>query len=55
MSQPQIIIDPNEELRIVSRLLYYNIPGFYPNAKELQKNVKTKGSEVSNCGILQSG
>ena len=37
MNQPQIIIDPNEELRIVCRLLYYNIPGFCLNAKELQK------------------
>ncbi len=37
MSQPQIIIDPNEELRIVCRLLYYNIPGFCSNVKELQK------------------
>ena len=55
MSQPQIIIDPNEELRIVCKLLYYNIPGFCPNAKELQKNVKMKGSEVFNYGTLQSG
>src|ERR1044072_9823027 len=43
MSQPQIIIDPNEELRIVCRLLYYNIPGFYPNAKELQKKCQDEG------------
>ncbi len=37
MSQSQIIIDSNEELRIVCRLLYYNIPRFCPNTKELQK------------------
>ena len=37
MSQPQIVIDSNEELRIVCRLLYYNIPGFCLNAKKLQK------------------
>ena len=43
MSQPQIIIDPNEELRIVCRLLYYNIPGFCPNAKELQKKCQDEG------------
>ena len=43
MSQPQIIIDPNEELRIVCRLLYYNIPGFCPNTKELQKKCQDKG------------
>ena len=35
MSQPQIIIDPDEELHIVCRLLFYNIPSFYPNAKKL--------------------
>ena len=33
--QPQIVIDPDEELRIVCKLLYYNIPGFYTNAKNL--------------------
>jgi len=27
MCQPQIVIDPDEELRIVCRLLFYNIPG----------------------------
>ena len=43
MSQPQIVIDPDEELRIVCRLLYYNIPGFYPNAKELQKKCQDEG------------
>src|ERR1051325_772697 len=43
MSQPQIIIDPNEEFRIVCRLLYYNISGFYPNAKELQKKCQDEG------------
>ena len=37
MSQPQIIIDLNEELHIVCRLLYYNIPGFYPNSKKLHR------------------
>ena len=37
MSQPQIIINPDEELRIVCRLLFYNIPGFYPNAKKLHR------------------
>ena len=37
MSQPQIVIDPDEELRIVCRLLFYNIPGFYPNAKKLHR------------------
>src|SRR6185437_8524101 len=43
MSQPQIIIYPNEELCIVCRLLYYNIPGFCPNAKELQKKCQDEG------------
>jgi hypothetical protein len=43
MSLPQIIIDPNEELRIVCRLLYYNIPGFYPNAKKLYKACQEEG------------
>src|SRR2546421_8337677 len=43
MSQPQIVINPDEELRIVCRLLYYNIPEFYPNAKELQKKCQDEG------------
>ena len=43
MSQPQIIIDPDEKLRIVCRLLYYNIPGFYSNTKELQKKCQDEG------------
>ena len=43
MSQSQIIIDPNEELRIVFRLLYYNISGFYLNAKKLQKKCQDEG------------
>ena len=37
MSQPQIVIDPDEELHIVCRLLFYNIPSFHPNAKKLHK------------------
>ena len=43
MSQPQIVIDPDEELRIVCRLLFYNIPGFHPNAKKLHKVCQEKG------------
>ncbi len=43
MSQPQIVIDPDEELRIVYRLLFYNIPSFYPNAKKLHKACQEEG------------
>ena len=43
ISQPQIVINPNEELRIVCRLLFYNIPGFYPNAKKLHKVCQQEG------------
>ena len=43
MSQPQIIIDPDEELRLVCRLLFYNIPGFYPNAKKLYRECQQEG------------
>ena len=43
MSQPQIVIDPDEELRIVCRLLFYNIPGFYPNAKKLHRECQQEG------------
>ncbi|UZO01663.1 uncharacterized protein OCT59_020174 [Rhizophagus irregularis] len=43
MSQPQIIIDPDEELRIVCRLLFYNIPSFYPNAKKLYRVCQEEG------------
>jgi len=43
MSQPQIIIDPNEELCIVCRFLYYNIFRFCPNAKKLQKKCQDEG------------
>ncbi|PKK48757.1 hypothetical protein RhiirC2_803516 [Rhizophagus irregularis] len=42
MSQPQIVIDPDDELRIVCRLLFYNIPGFHPNAKKLHKACQEK-------------
>ena len=37
IGQPQIVIDSDKELCIVCRLLYYNIPEFYPNAKKLHK------------------
>ncbi|CAI2188596.1 14970_t:CDS:2, partial [Funneliformis geosporum] len=43
MSQPQIVIDSNEEFRIVCRLLFYNIPSFHPNAKKLHKACQEKG------------
>jgi hypothetical protein len=43
MSQPQIVINPNEELRLVCRLLYYNIPGFYTNTKKLHKACQEEG------------
>ncbi|PKY61241.1 hypothetical protein RhiirA4_485941 [Rhizophagus irregularis] len=44
MSQPQIIIDLDEELRIVcSRLLFYNIPGFYLNAKKIYRVCQEEG------------
>jgi hypothetical protein len=43
MSQSQIVIDPDEELYIVCRLLFYNIPGFYPNAKKLYKVCQAEG------------
>ncbi|CAG8479673.1 11112_t:CDS:2 [Dentiscutata heterogama] len=37
MSEPIIIIDPNEELQIVLRIIYYNVPGFYYNPRKIQK------------------
>jgi hypothetical protein len=37
MSQPQIVIDPYDEIVLVCRLLYYNIPGFHTNAKKLSR------------------
>ncbi len=37
------MIDPNEELCIVCRLLFYNIPEFYPNAKKLHKVCQQEG------------
>src|SRR3954452_21290526 len=43
MSQLQIVIDSNEELCIVCRLLFYNIPEFYPNAKKLHKVCQQEG------------
>src|SRR3954453_19116797 len=43
MSQLQIVIDPNEELRIVCRLLFYNIPGFFLNTKKLHKVCQQEG------------
>ena len=43
MSIPTVIINPNEELQIVLRLIYYNIPGFHPNSKKLQKACRVEG------------
>ncbi|GBC36908.2 hypothetical protein RIR_jg29144.t1 [Rhizophagus irregularis DAOM 181602=DAOM 197198] len=43
MSQPQIVINPDEELHIVCRLLFYNIPGFYTNAKNLYNACQKEG------------
>src|SRR5688572_1764217 len=43
MSQPQIVIDSDDKLRIVCRLLFYNIPGFHPNAKKLHKACQEEG------------
>ena len=43
MSQLQIIIDPNEKLHIVCRLLYYNILKFCLNVKKLQKKCQDEG------------
>ena len=43
MSQPQIVIDPYDEIILVCRLLYYNIPGFHTNAKKLHKACQEEG------------
>ena len=43
MSIPTIYIDPYAEVAIVCCALYYNIPGFYPNVKALQKACKKEG------------
>ncbi|CAB5352607.1 unnamed protein product [Rhizophagus irregularis] len=43
MSQPQIVINPDETLHIVCRLLFYNIPGFYTNAKTLYNACQKEG------------
>ncbi|CAB5372934.1 unnamed protein product [Rhizophagus irregularis] len=43
MSQPQIVIDPYDEIVLVCRLLYYNIPGFHTNAKKLHKACQEEG------------
>ena len=37
------MIDLDKELRIVCRLLFYNIPGFYPNAKKLHRECQQEG------------
>ena len=43
MSQSQIVINPDEELRIVCRLLFYNIPDFYTNTKNLYNACQKEG------------
>ena len=53
MSQPQIIIDPDEELRIICRLLFYNIPGFHPNAKKLHKACQEEGYSFRSQNITK--
>src|SRR6185369_2055262 len=37
MSIPTILISADEELKIVLRLIYYHVPGFYTTTKQLQK------------------
>ena len=43
MSQSRILIDSDEELHIVCRLIFYNIPGFYHNAKKLHSACQQEG------------
>ena len=43
MSQPQIVINPYDEIVLVCRLIYYNIPGFYSNAKNLYNACQKEG------------
>ncbi len=51
MSIPTIYIDPYAEVAIVCCALYYNIPGFYPNVKALQKACKKEGMVISDSKI----
>src|ERR1043166_7240461 len=43
MSQPQIVINPYDEIVLVYRLIYYNIPDFYSNAKNLYNACQKEG------------
>ena len=47
MSQPQIVIDPDEAKRIEKNLIlrdvYYRLTGYYSNPKSLRDAVKKKG------------
>src|SRR5436305_8906955 len=43
MSQPQIVIDPYDEIVLVCRLIYYNITSFYTNAKNLYNVCQKEG------------
>ena len=47
------MINPDEELHIVCRLLYYNIPEFYPNAKKLHKACQQEGYSFRSKDITK--
>ena len=55
MSQPQIVIDPNEaqriEKNIILREIYYRPPGYYSNPKFLRSACKKEGHQfrLSEC------
>ncbi|CAG8727507.1 35760_t:CDS:1, partial [Racocetra persica] len=43
MSQPTIIINSDEELDLVCRLLFYQPTGYHSNPRKLYKDLKNEG------------
>lgn len=52
-SEPQIIIDPKEELRIVLRIIYYRACGLYKSSDKLAKAVRDAGYNFKYSDICE--
>ena len=43
LSTPIIRIDPNEELNLICKLLFYQCTGYHSNARKLHNAIRDKG------------
>ncbi|CAH1770894.1 8635_t:CDS:1, partial [Entrophospora sp. SA101] len=43
LSEPSIIIDPDEELNLICKLLFYHCTGYHSNPRKLYNAIRDKG------------